>query len=129
MFFRATHAGREVFETIHMEPTAAITGRYDSLALGQAFHPLYHLGLERSTVIFFLGLIRTLAGSWQQRRWRIRYRNGRVHQVLGFRFCILRGSAQAGGYQFRRLRGRFGSGWDGGGGSIVGGTSSVLVMV
>lgn len=71
MLFGAAHAGSEVLQTVHMQSSASVAGRQNTFSFPQAFHPVYHLDLVWSAVIFLYWLTSTLTCSRQKARGRV----------------------------------------------------------
>jgi hypothetical protein len=92
MLLGATHAGCEVLEAVHVQSAAPVAWRQNALALSQSLHAMYHLGLERSAVIFLLWLAVPLIGRRQEVSRRVRDWDGGVHHRMELRLVQVRGS-------------------------------------
>lgn len=92
MLLGATHTGSQVLQTVHVQPSTAVAGRKNALALSECLHPMDHLCFERTAIVFFLRLAGALAGSREQVGGRVWDGHRRVHHGLQFCFVHLRRS-------------------------------------
>ena len=79
MLLSAAHAGGEILQTVHVQPSTPVARWKDAFALSQTLHPMNHLGLEGATVVSLCRLARTLARSREQVCWRVWDGYWRVH--------------------------------------------------
>lgn len=78
----ATHACCKVLQTVHVQSATTIAWWQNAFTLGERFHLVHHLCLERSSVVLLQRLTAALASCRKKARRCVGYRNRRVHHGM-----------------------------------------------